>query len=176
MTANTAKPSRVSVPSESVLAIIAAANLPTEEKAGWIKIYAKNGPKGARVYVNKGKTVRDFHIAGFTVEFGTDPEFKGHGNVKQALLTAGLTGDQILENFAALLAHLAALPVAAPRPSSPKAPKASPPVAAVDPEAQARRLAMLMRVAEEMGAAVSPAALPVAETSGDHMALADQDA
>ncbi len=93
---------------EKILAIVDGSGLKTEEKKAWLRI---NGPNCARVYVPRRKHVGRVDIAGMEAPSGTSVKLgdRSFGSVTEQL-DMSAPEDRVLENFKAVLDHMASLP------------------------------------------------------------------
>lgn len=147
--------------------IIVGKGLTLLPQAGFIKI---SGAKGRNLYVANTKRVGRVDLSGFTTALPGVRNLGGEafGAVSQQL-DFSLPEAEVLANFEAILTEMLALPprevVKANKPGKVAAPKpagwsdAAKPLAALDPEAAAKRLALLEKVAKEKGVKVSKKAI-----------------
>ena len=99
---------------EKLLAIVEESGLKADEKKAWLRI---DGPNGSRVYVPRRKHVGRIDIAGMSAPEGTSVKLgdKSFGAVKEQL-DMEAPEERVLENFRAVLKHMASLPAEEPKP------------------------------------------------------------
>jgi len=155
------------------LAVLAELNIPHTVQSGFIRV---EGAKGRRLYIAATKRVGRIDISGFEVDFGAKvPHCGVFGAVKQQMdLSNELTESDILSNFRALVEHMMTLPAIekVAKVKAPKAPKAGrkakPGTVPSSPEptdALKGRMALIKKLAQERGVAVSSKTLAMADSS-----------
>lgn len=156
---------------DQAIALLTEKGLEYTEQSGFLKVIAPGG----RLYIAATKTVRRVDLSGFEVGLGTltkVPHCGVFGQVKQQL-KLGTSDSEALANLTAVIDHLMALPAPAPKVKAPKAPKAAKDEkkgwgavpAAPAPEtddAKAARIALIKKVAQEKGMAVSSKSIATA--------------
>lgn len=148
------------IPTENLIAVLVAKGVPHVKQSGFYRV---EGPKGRRLYVAATKKCGRIDISGFTVPFGAVPHFLGKFGRVEQMLDMSLPAEDIMTNFSALVDHMLTLPpeVKEAKPKAPKAKKEknegqAPSAPAESPDAKARRLELIRKVAAEKGMKVSP--------------------
>lgn len=93
---------------EKLVAIVEESGLKADEKKAWLRI---DGPNGSRVYLPRRKHVGRVDIAKMSAPEGTSVKLgdRSFGAVAEQL-DMEAPEDRVLENFRAVLKHMAALP------------------------------------------------------------------
>lgn len=105
---------------EKLLTIVTESGLPTTEKKSCLRV---DGPNGSKVYLPKRKRVGRVLIGNFSAPEGTSNKLgdRSFGSISEDLDMTPAE-EKVLENFRAVLKHMASLSSSEEQPTKPQAP------------------------------------------------------